>query len=266
MARAVVGGRLPAARLGRGMTIVNLGVSLATVTAIPLGTYLGEAWGWRPVFWLASGIALAALVLLLWWLPPVAPAGAPPLRALADTARTRTMLVGLLAVGLVAGGHFAAFTYVRPAAERIPSITPSSLALLLTVFGVAALVGNLLSGPLADRRLRLGILLAPLLIGTATSMFALLSVSYAWVAVAVALWGIAFGGVPTLILTWIARVEPNRLEPAGSLVTAMFQVAIAAGAAVGGALLDAFDVRVALLVAGIAAATGGLLFFSARRV
>jgi predicted MFS family arabinose efflux permease len=72
--------------------------------------------------------------------------------------------------------------------------------------------------------------------------------------------------VPTLVLTWIARVEPDRLEPAGSLTTGMFQVAIALGAAVGGALLDAFDVRVALIVAGVAAAIGGVLFVSARRV
>lgn len=264
MALAVVARLVPADRLGRGMTIVNLGVSLATVTAVPVGTYLGEAWGWRPVFWLAAGVALVALALVLWWLPSVPPTGAPPLRTLAATARTRTMIIGLLAVGLVAGGHFAAFTYVRPAAERVPTLSPSGLAVLLTVFGLAALVGNLVSGPVADRRLRLGILLAPVLIGVSTSMFALLADSYLWVAIAVGLWGLAFGGVPTLILTWIARAEPDRLEPAGSLVTAMFQVAIAAGAVVGGVLLDAFDVQVALLVAGVAAAVGGVLFFGAR--
>lgn len=73
-------------------------------------------------------------------------------------------------------------------------------------------------------------------------------------------------GVPTLVMTWIARVEPDRLEPAGSLATGMFQVAIASGAAVGGVLLDVFDVRVALLIAGAAAAVGGVLFASARKV
>jgi predicted MFS family arabinose efflux permease len=266
MALAVVGQLVPADRLGRAMTVVNLGVSLATVTAVPVGTYLGEAWGWRPVFWLGAAVGLVALALQLRWLPPIAAAGAPPLRTLAQTARTRTMLVGLLAVGLVAGGHFAAFTYVRPAAERVPAITAGQLALLLTVYGVAALAGTLLSGPLADRRLRLTILLAPVLIGVATSAFALLSGSYGWVVAAVALWGLAFGGVPTLVLTWIARTEPDRLEPAGALVAGMFQVAIALGAAVGGALVDSFGVRTALLVAGASAAVGGVLFASARRV
>jgi DHA1 family purine ribonucleoside efflux pump-like MFS transporter len=265
MALAVVARLVPSERLGRAMTIVNLGVSVATVTAVPLGTYLGEAWGWRPVFWLAAAVALVALVLQLRWMPPVPPAGAPPLRTLGQVLRTRTMIIGLSAVGLVAGGHFAAFTYVRPAAERVPGITAAQLALLLTVYGAAALVGNLLSGPLADRRLRLAILAAPVLIGVATVMFALAG-SYPWVITAVALWGLAFGGVPTLVLTWIARVEPDRLEPAGSLTTGMFQVAIALGAAVGGALLDAFDVRAALIVAGAAAAVGGVLFVSARRV
>ncbi|GAA1898024.1 MFS transporter [Asanoa iriomotensis] len=266
MALAVVGQLVSGDKLGRAMTVVNLGVSLATVTAVPVGTYLGEAWGWRPVFWLAAGVAVVAVILLLAWVPPVPPAGAPPLRALADTARSRTMILGMTAVLLVAGGHFAAFTYVRPAAERVPGITSSSLALLLTIFGIAAFVGTMLAGPLADRRLRVGVLVAPLLIGAAVATFALASGTYTLVAIAVAAWGVAFGGLPTLVLTWVARAEPNRLEPAGSLATAMFQVAIATGAAVGGVLVDAFDVRAALLVAAVAAIAGGALFTRARRV
>ena len=266
MALAVVGQLVPAGRLGRAMTVVNLGVSLATVLAVPVGSYLGEAWGWRPVFWVAAAVALGALALQLLLLPPVPAAGAPPLRTLGQVARTPTMIAGMVAVLLVAGGHFAAFTYVRPAAERVPSITPESLALLLTIFGLAGFVGTLLGGIVADRRLRTGILVAPVVIGVATSGFALLSGSYAPVAVAIALWGLAFGAVPTLVTTWTARVEPGRLEPAGALITGMFQVAIATGAAVGGVLLDTFDVRAALLVAGVAAAAGGVLFANARRM
>ncbi|GIJ67840.1 MFS transporter [Virgisporangium ochraceum] len=266
MALAVVGSILPADRMGRGMTIVNVGVSLATVVAVPVGTYLGEAWGWRPVFWLAAALSLVALLALAAWLPPVAPSGAPGLRTVVATARTRTMAVGLVAVGLVAGGHFAAFTYVRPAADLVPEMDPGRLALLLTVFGLGTFVGTVLSGQIADRRLRLGILVAPVLIGASTAAFAVLSGSYGAVVGAVAVWGAAFGGVPTLVMTWVARVEPDRLEPAGSLTTGMFQVAIASGAAVGGVLLDVFDVRVALVVAGAAAAVGGVLFASARKV
>ncbi len=259
MALAVVGQLVPADRLGRAMTVVNLGVSLATVLAVPVGTYLGEAWGWRPVFWLAAAVALAALGLLLAWLPPVPAAGAPPLRSLAQVARSPIMIIGLAAIGLIAGGHFMAFTYVRPATERVPSITPGSLAALLTIFGIAAFAGNLVLGPLADRRLRLTVLLTPTLIGVATVGFALLANSYPLVAVAVAIWGFGFGAVPTVAMTWIARAEPDRLEAAGSLTTGMFQVAIALGAAVGGVLVDVFSVQVAFLVAGIAATTGGVL-------
>ncbi|GIF77477.1 MFS transporter [Asanoa siamensis] len=266
MALAVVGRLVPQNHMGRAMTVVNLGVSLATVTAVPVGTFLGETWGWRPVFWLAGGVGVVALGLLLAWLPPVPPSGAAPLRALLETARNRTMIVGMTAILLVAGGHFAAFTYVRPAAERVPDITSSSLALLLTVFGLAAFVGTMVAGPLADRRLRAGVVGAPLLIGAAVTVFAVLSGSYLAVALAVAAWGIAFGGLPTLVMTWAARAQPDRLEPAGSLATAMFQVAIATGAAVGGVLVDAFDVEVALVVAGIAAAAGGIVFANTRRV
>lgn len=266
MALAVVGQLVPAGRMGRATMSINLGMSLATVTAVPVGTYLGEVLGWRPVFWLAVVVAFVALSLQLLWLPPVAPSGTTPLRTLIDTARTRTMQLGLLAVLLVAGGHFAAFTYVRPAAERVPAITAPQLALLLTVFGVATFGGNLVAGWLADQHLRLTLLMSPLLIGVATIGVAVLSSSYALIAVSVGLWGLAFGGIPSIVMTWVSRVEPDRLEPAGGLITGMFQVAIAMGAAAGGLLLDAFDVQAALLVAGVAAAAGGVVFASARKV
>ncbi|WP_205471822.1 MFS transporter [Nocardioides sp. SYSU D00038] len=262
---AAVAQLVPAERLGRAMTVVNAGVSLATVAAVPLGSFLGDAMGWRPVFWLAAGAAAVTLVLQLAWLPPLRPSGAPGLRTLWETSRSRVVLVGLLAIAFIAGGHFSAFTYIRPAAELVPGLGSAGLATLLVVFGVAAFVGNLVAGPLADARLGTVLLLAPVLLGVATTSFALVSDSFAAVLVAVAAWGAAFGGVPTLAQTWVARVEPDRLESASGLVVMMFQLAIAVGAAVGGLMVETVGIRTSLVVGGVAAAVGGVLISSTQR-
>ena len=103
------------------------------------------------------------------------------------------------------------FTYLRPAFEGISGLTPELLALLLLVFGVASFAGNALAGPLADRRLPVLVIAAPVAIGTGTVVFALLGSSLALAFVTVFVWGLGFGAVPTMVQTWIARVAPERL-------------------------------------------------------
>ncbi len=264
MSLAVTAQLVPADRLGRAMTIVNAGVSLATIAAVPAGAFLGELLGWRAVFLIAAAAGVLALATQLATLPSVPPSGAPGIRTLLQTARTPVVAIGILAIVLIAGGHFMGFTYLRPAFELIDGLTPALLALLLVVYGVGNFVGNLAAGPIADRRLPVLVIAAPVAIGAATVLFALAGTSFALAIVTVLVWGIGFGAVPTMVQTWIAHVVPERLESAGGLVVAAFQVAITIGAAVGGLLVDSAGVQIALIGGGIAAVLGAGVLSSAR--
>ncbi|MCS5713553.1 MFS transporter [Herbiconiux sp. CPCC 205716] len=229
---------VPADRLGRGLTVVNVGVSLATVAAIPLGTWLGELWGWRAVFVLAAVVGVVAILAQLLVLPSVRSTGAPGFRPLLDTLRSRLILLGLLATALIAAGHFTGFTYIRPAATDIGGLDPSQLSLLLVIYGLAVTAGNLVAGPLADKRMRVAVLLFPVALGAAMITFAIAGGTAAGLITAVAVWGLGFGAVPTTLTTWMARAEPSRLESVGGLQSATFQVAIALGAVIGGLLVS----------------------------
>ncbi|MDQ2660469.1 MAG: MFS transporter [Actinomycetota bacterium] len=264
MSLAVTAQLVPADRLGRAMTIVNAGVSLATIAAVPAGAFLGELLGWRAVFLIAAAAGVLALATQLATLPSVPPSGAPGIRTLLQTARTPVVAIGILAIVLIAGGHFMGFTYLRPAFELIDGLTPALLALLLVVYGVGNFVGNLAAGPIADRRLPVLVIAAPVAIGAATVLFALAGTSFALAIVTVLVWGIGFGAVPTMVQTWIAHVVPERLESAGGLVVAAFQVAITIGAAVGGLLVDSAGVQIVLIGGGIAAVLGAGVLSSAR--
>ena len=264
MSLAVTAQLVPADRLGRAMTIVNTGVSLATIAAVPAGAYFGELLGWRAVFLLAAGAGVLTLAAQLTTLPSVPPSGAPGFRALVQTALTPVVTLGVLAIVLIAGGHFMGFTYLRPAFETIDGLTPELLAVLLMVFGVASFLGNLVAGPLADRRLRVLVLAAPVAIGVGVALFAISGSSLVMAFVTVFVWGVGFGAVPTMVQTWIAHVAPERLESAGGLIVAAFQIAITIGAAVGGLLVDSVGVQAALIAGGIAAVLGGVALSSAR--
>jgi predicted MFS family arabinose efflux permease len=250
---------VPASKLGLGLTIVNVGVSLATVAAVPLGTLLGELWGWRAVFFLAAGVGVVAIVLQFFVLPSIRSARSDGFRPLFQTLRSRLILLCLLAMALMGAGHFAGFTYIRPAATEIGGLSPDQLALLLFAYGVGIVAGNLFAGPLADKALRVAVFVFPVVLGAAMISFALLEGNTVLLFVAVTLWGAGFGALPTLIGTWLARAEPDKLESVGGLQTAVFQVAIALGAFIGGILVDGAGVQTALIVGGAAALVGSIV-------
>jgi predicted MFS family arabinose efflux permease len=253
--------------VGRALTIINSGVALATVAAVPLGAWLGSLWGWRVVFLMGAAVALLALIVQAVTLPRVQPSPGSGLRALGSVLRSGTVLVGLLAVLLVFGGHFSGFTYIRPASQGLSGIDDGGFAILLLVFGIANFIGTSVSGPLADRAPRVGVLLFPAVLGI--GMIAMFATGQSTVGLFVAalLWGLGFGGVPTTVLSWGARTEPARLEQIGGVIVTVCNIAIAIGASVGGLLVDGIATSSVLLVGGIASVAGAvvLTILSSRR-
>ncbi|HEY0238478.1 MAG TPA: MFS transporter [Friedmanniella sp.] len=265
MALAVASHLVPPGKLGRAMSVVNLGVAGATVAAVPLGALISSFAGWRAVFWAVSGATAVAIVLFVVLMPSVPARAAGGARTLFAVLRSRVVLVGLVGLAVLVAGHFGSYTFIRAAAEGVSGLTATTIAVLLAVYGVGGLIGNVLSGLVADRHLGVALGMVPLLIALGIIGFALSAGSVVLVFVAVALWGVGFGAVPTTSQTWISRAEPNRVEAAGGLVVATFQLAIALGAALGGVLLDTTSVHTVFLAGGVAVVLGGAVLASTRR-
>lgn len=265
MATAMAAHLVPADHLGRALTVVNSGVSIATVVAVPLGAWLGEVWGWRGVFFVGAGAAALALMLQAATLPRVPPGVGDALSALGATLGSGVILAGLLGILLIFSGHFSGFTYIRPAAEAVSDIDAGGLAILLLVFGVANVLGTALSGPLADRALRVAVFLFPALVGTGMLTMLIVGDSAAGLLIAAALWGFGFGGVPTAVLTWGARIAPTRLEQIGGLIVTVCNIAVALGAMMGGMLVDGISATAPLVVGAVGALSGAAVLVGLRR-
>ncbi|MDG4840781.1 MFS transporter [Micromonospora sp. WMMD967] len=265
LAIAIAAQLVPGDHIGRAVTVINSGVAIATIGAVPLGTWLGELWGWRAVFVLAAGAAVLAVSFQAVTLPRVTPQSTGGLRALGTTLRSGVLVLGLIAILLVAAGQFTGFTYIRPAAEAVSGIDAGGLAVLLLVYGIANMAGTALGGFLADRSLRVASVFFPAILGLGMLAMITTGSTTAGLFVAAALWGFGFGGFPTTNQTWGARTEPERLEQVGGLIITVLQIAIALGAVGGGLLVDGVSASAPLLAGGIAAIAGGVLLANAYR-
>jgi predicted MFS family arabinose efflux permease len=229
---------VPEGLFARAMSVILTGVSVATVCAAPLGAWMGEAWGWRSAFVAAGAVSLVTLAVQAATLPALPPRDNPSLRVLGELLRRPPVRVALLAVLLVVSGHFAGFTYIRPLMEQVTHLSVGAVSAVLLAYGVAGFFGNFAGGWIAGRSERQAIVAGGLLIAVLAASLLVAGQSAAVTAVAVTLWGFAFGAFPVGFQTWIVRAAPDQAEGAGGLLVAAFQIAIASGAMGGGLLVD----------------------------
>lgn len=229
---------VPEALFARAMSVVLTGVSLATVCAAPIGAWMGELWGWRSAFAAAGVLSALTFAVQLTALPPLPPRDRPNVRILLGLLGRPGVRVALLAVLLVISGHFAGFTYIRPLMEKVTHADVQTVSMVLLGYGVGGFFGNFAGGWIAGRSERWSIVAGGSLIAVLALALLAAADSAALTAVAVTLWGFAFGAFPVGFQTWIVRAAPDQAEGAGGLLVAAFQVAIASGAIGGGLLVD----------------------------
>ncbi|GEK85701.1 MFS transporter [Microbacterium aerolatum] len=252
-------------RLGRAVMFTSAGTSLATVAGVPVGVILSEALDWRAVFALAGIVTGLLAIALRTMLPPVPAAQVSSFRLLLDTIRRPGVGLGLAGHVLVVLGHFLAYTYIRLALERMPEVDAGTIVVLLALFGVGGLVGNLTIGLIVDRSFRFLAVLAPAVIAATVLVTILLSGSVLAVGIAVFVWGFFFASWLLVVNTWVGHRMPDRLEAGGSLVVVGFQASIMVAAAVGGILVDSIGVEPSYVFGAAALVAGAALFGASNR-
>lgn len=223
-------------RRGRAIAIVLAGITVALCLGIPAATAVATTVGWRTSF---AALATLAVVLVAWvrWKVPNVPGEVAservPLRRVAALPGIPTVLAVTLLLLL---GHQATYTYLAPLAERSGF---GSTSLVLFVFGIATVAGIWIVGTLIDRHLRLALLGALTLIGTAMVALGLLGHTPTVLLIAVAGWGAGFGGAPTLLQTALVDASsPANADVATAMQTTIYNAGIAAGSLTGGIVLE----------------------------
>ncbi len=250
---------------GRGMAIVTLGVSLATIAAPSMGALISDWLGWRIAMAMTAGLAVLAMLLQIVSLPSLPANTSNSLADVFRLTRRRGVQLGMLAILLLMTGHFSGSVYVRPFLEQVTHLETRSIAVALLGFGIASVIGNVAGGRLADTSVRLALAVTAVLMALAAFALVLWG-AYPGIAFAlVSLWGLAFGMAPVVLPTNLSRGAPDALEAAGSLMVVSFQIAISIGAVFGGYIVDHYGAAAPLtLTALLAASTAGLTLLQPR--
>ena len=146
-------GLVPKEKAASAIAIMFTGLTVALVTGVPLGTFIGQHFGWRETFLAVSALGVVAFIGSALFVPNNI-AHTPP-ASLAQQAQVlaepRLLLVyAMTAIGY--GGSFIAFTFLAPILTEVSGFSAGAVGWVMLVYGVSVAAGNIWGGKLADKR------------------------------------------------------------------------------------------------------------------
>ncbi|WP_455825261.1 MFS transporter [Pseudomonas graminis] len=225
---------------GRAIAIAMLGAPLALSLGVPAGTLLGTLVGWRLSFAIMTGLTLVLLAWARWQLPDFAGQPAQNRLGLRQVLRLPGIRPVLWVTFTYVLAHNILYTYIAPL--LVPAGITADIDRVLLVFGLAALLSIWLAGVLIDRWLRTLLLISCALFGLIALALALWMSAPSMIYSAVALWGLAFGGLPALLQTALAKSAGESADAAQSMLVTVWNLGIAGGGLAGGVLLQGWGV------------------------
>lgn len=259
---------VPKEKAASAIAIMFGGLTVALVTGVPLGTFIGQHFGWRETFLAVSMLGVIAIIASAILVPRNIPSRAAA--SLSEQLKVLThprllMIYAITALGY--GGVFTAFTFLTPMMQDLAGFTPNAVSLILLGYGIAVAIGNIWGGKLADKhgavpalKFIFAALAALLIVFQFTA-----SIQYAALATVLVMGIFAFGNVPGLQVYVVQKAEqytPAAVDVASGLNIAAFNVGIALGSIIGGQTVEhyglaqtpwigAMIVIVALLLTGL---------------
>ena len=235
---------VPKEKAASAIAIMFGGLTVALVTGVPLGTFIGQHFGWRETFLAVSMLGVIALISSQLLIPANIPGRAAA--SIRDQVKVLThprLLLIYAVTALGYGGVFTAFTFLAPMMQDLAGFSPTAVSWILLGYGVSVAIGNIWGGKLADKHGAV-----PALKFIFAALFVLLmlfqltaSTQYAALATILVMGIFAFGNVPGLQVYVVQKAEqftPNAVDVASGLNIAAFNVGIALGSVIGGQTVE----------------------------
>ncbi|MBE9913189.1 MFS transporter [Paenibacillus donghaensis] len=234
---------VPENRRASAIAILFSGLTIATVTGVPLGTFIGQQLSWRTAFLSIALIGVIAFIANMILIPSHLRKGKKtPVREQIKLVTNGRLLLAFLMTALGYGGTFVVFTYLSPLLYHVTGFKESTAAFILLLYGIAIAIGNIIGGKTANRN-PLSALLVMFSLQAVVLLLLTFTAPYKTAAlITVFLMGLlAFMNVPGLqayVLVLAERFVPKAVDVASAVNIAAFNAGIALGAYLGGVVTE----------------------------
>ncbi len=234
---------VPENRRATAISIMFTGLTVATVTGVPFGTFIGQQLGWRSAFIIIVIIGVIALIANSILVPSNLRKGAKTtFRDQLKLVTNGRLLILFIITALGYGGTFVVFTFLSPLLLDITGFKEGAVAIILLAYGITIAIGNMIGGKLSNHNPIDALFY--MFIVQAIILFILMFTAPFKIAglITILLMGLlAFMNVPGLqvyVVMLAERFVPSATDVASAINIAAFNAGIAIGSYLGGVITD----------------------------
>ncbi|KKD45633.1 MFS transporter [Listeria seeligeri] len=224
------------------IAVMFTGLTVATVTGVPLGTFIGQLFGWRMSFIFIVAIGVIALIANYFLVPKnLSSAKSISLKSIGQVLLNKKIGIVLLMTAFGYGGTFVVYTYLSPMFIKM-GYTANMIVVLLIIYGIMVAIGNTIGGHFANEKpakalfVMFSLQAATLLLLQFTSPNPILGL------IVVMLMGffafMSVSGLQLYVVELAERYLPETVSMASALNISAFNVGIAMGAFIGGLITE----------------------------
>lgn len=225
----------------KALTIAYAGTGSALVLGLPLATWLGTWLSWRGAFFATALLSFIVLVLVLISVKPMRPVVVESVRSTLLTIQLKGVRRAVSLTLILITAQFIAYSYISPILNLQAGIKADEISQYLLIFGISGFIGNFVAGSLVKQHPRLAITVLTLGSIAALGLVLILPPGAGYAAIWSIAWGF-FAGMGSVSLQSLIMFEAGpKAEAATALNSAAYNLAIGAGAVIGGFLVDSFN-------------------------
>lgn len=247
----------PPEKQGSAIATLVMGFSTALIVGVPLGRLISSVYNWQTVFGAIGLLGLLGIVLVAYTVPRTESERPVPLRDQVRLLANPRIAVALLITLFWIGGYSITYTYISPFLLDITGLSERGVSIGLFALGVASLIGSKLGGFSTDkwgyrRTLVGGMTLHAIIL----VLISLLAHSPAFVIPLLMLWAFAAWSSGPTQQYHLISLAPEASSIMLSLNSSVLQLAMAAGAGIGGVIVEQSSLAATSWIgaAGVAAA------------
>ncbi|MED0869418.1 MFS transporter [Bacillus spizizenii] len=234
---------VPEDKRASAISIMFTGLTVATVTGVPFGTFIGQQLGWRFAFMVIIVVGIIAFITNGILVPSKLRKGTKTtIRDQLKLVTNGRLLLLFVITALGYGGTFVVFTYLSPLLQEVTGFNAGTVAVILLVYGIAIAIGNMIGGKLSNRNpiaaLFYMFIVQALVLFTLTFTAPYQSAGLITI---LCMGLLAFMNVPGLqvyVVMLAERFVPSAVDVASAMNIAAFNAGIALGSYLGGVITD----------------------------
>jgi DHA1 family inner membrane transport protein len=251
----------------KAVSMMFLGLTLANVVGVPLGTLLGQRVGWRATFLVVAVIGLVAIAAIAKLVPHQGKPVEPSIRGELSAFKRPQVWLALAIVTFGLGGVFACLSYITPMLTDVAGFSAGDVPLLLSLAGVGMTIGNILGGRLADRALMPSLYIALVSLAVVLGVFTVTAQSKVGAAITIFFVGVAGFMIGPMMQARIMEKAGGTPSLVSAAIQSAFNIANSIGAWLGGLVIagglglvapNAVGAILAVLGLSLAAVSGGM--------